>query len=263
MPDHVVVRARDITKTYGDGVEVHALRGISLEVTEGEMVAIMGPSGSGKTTLLNIVGCVDRPTGGSYWLDGQDVSRLSDRALSRIRNEKIGFVFQTFNLLPRMSAIQNVALPLVYSRRRYPRGAARRALERVGLLRRARHRPVQLSGGEQQRVAIARALVNEPVLVLADEPTGNLDPDLSLEIMRLFREINAHGATIVVATHDPALIRSFGRKVIHLEAGRVREQPSSHAPAAAREGLAHAGGAGRLPLGDPAAAWEPGARPDR
>jgi putative ABC transport system ATP-binding protein len=227
MSERLVVRAQAITKTYGDGVEVQALRGVSLEVAEGEMVAIMGPSGSGKTTLLNIVGCVDRPTSGSYWLDGQDVSRLSDRALSRIRNEKIGFVFQTFNLLPRMSAVQNVGLPLIYSRRRHARGEARRALERVGLLHRARHRPVQLSGGEQQRVAIARALVTDPALILADEPTGNLDSKSGAELLQVLQELNDSGITILVVTHDRN-VAQHARRMVEISDGSItRDQPVS------------------------------------
>ena len=227
MSDQVLLRALNITKTYGDGVEVHALRDVSLEVAEGEMVAIMGPSGSGKTTLLNVFGCVDRATAGSYWLDGQDVSRLSDRALSRIRNDKIGFVFQTFNLLPRMTAIQNVGLPLIYSHRRRPRGAARRALEQVGLAPRARHRPAQLSGGEQQRVAIARALVCAPAVVLADEPTGNLDSHSGAEVMSIFQQLNDSGITVIVVTHNH-VVAQHARRIVEISDGRiVSDQPVS------------------------------------
>jgi len=237
MSDQVLLRALSVTKTYGDGVEVHALRDVSLEVASGEMVAIMGPSGSGKTTLLNIFGCVDRATAGAYWLDGHDVSRLSDRALSRIRNEKIGFVFQTFNLLPRMTAIQNVGLPLVYSHRRRPRGAARRALERVGLLARARHRPLQLSGGEQQRAAIARALVNDPAVVLADEPTGNLDSHSGAEVMSVFQQLNDSGITIVVVTHNH-VVAQHARRIVEISDGQIISDQPVAEPLRAAESVA-------------------------
>ena len=183
-----VVRTEGLSKDYLAGaIAVRALREVSLSVTPGEMVAIMGPSGSGKTTLLNMLGCVDLPSRGRYWLEGEDTSRMGDRALSRVRNQKIGFVFQTFNLLPRLTALDNVRLPLLYSGKRRSRQAPREALERVGLGDRAHHLPTQLSGGQQQRVAIARALVMQPAIILADEPTGNLDSRSGEEIMLLFQ----------------------------------------------------------------------------
>jgi len=216
-----VAQTEGLSKDYLAGlVTVHALREVSLAVHGGEMVAIMGPSGSGKTTLLNMLGCVDLPTKGRYWLDGEDVSRLSDGALSRIRNEKIGFVFQTFNLLPRLTAADNVRLPLLYSRRRLSGDAALQALERVGLSDRIHHRPSQLSGGQQQRVAIARALVMEPAVLLADEPTGNLDSRSGEELMLLFQDLNREGVTIIVVTHDPQVSRHATR-VVRMRDGRI------------------------------------------
>jgi putative ABC transport system ATP-binding protein len=216
-----VLVTRDLGKDYLAGpASVHALRGASLELTRGEMVAIMGPSGSGKTTLLNLLGCVDRPTSGQYWLDGEDVSRLSDAALSRIRNEKIGFVFQTFNLLPRLSALDNVRLPLLYRHRTVDPEAPLRALERVGLSDRAHHRPNQLSGGQQQRVAIARALVMGPAILLADEPTGNLDSRSGEGIMLLFQELNAEGMTILLVTHDANVAR-HGTRTVQMRDGNI------------------------------------------
>ena len=224
--DERVVLTEDLTKDYLFGAAtVHALRGVSLEVHRGEMVAIMGPSGSGKTTLLNLLGCVDRPSSGKYWLDGHDVSRMGDRALSQIRNEKIGFVFQTFNLLPRLTALDNVRLPLIYSRRRRPREAPLQALSRVGLADRAHHRPSQLSGGQQQRVAIARALVMEPTVLLADEPTGNLDSRSGEELMVIFQRLNAEGVTILLVTHDPRVAQHAGR-IVEVRDGRIlRDAP--------------------------------------
>jgi putative ABC transport system ATP-binding protein len=218
-----VIETQDLAKDYRLGAHVvHALRGVSVTVEAGELVAIMGPSGSGKSTLMNILGCLDTPTAGRYLLEGHDVSQLDDDALARIRNAKIGFVFQQFNLIPRMSALANVELPLVYSDR--PAAAQRRAamskLQAVGLGDRAHHRPAQLSGGEQQRVAIARALVNAPILFLADEPTGNLDSATSSEIMEVFNELHRNGQTIVLITHEHD-IAAHAHRQIHLKDGRV------------------------------------------
>jgi putative ABC transport system ATP-binding protein len=194
---------------------VRALRGVDVRIDKGEYVAIVGPSGSGKTTLMNLIGCLDSPTRGAYQLDGEEVSTLDDDELSRIRNEKIGFVFQTFNLLPRATALDNVALPLVYAGagRRERREAARRALERVELGDRTDHRPDQLSGGQRQRVAIARALVNSPSLLLADEPTGNLDQKTGAEIVKLFEQLNREGMTVVLVTHDNHVADRAHRKI--------------------------------------------------
>jgi putative ABC transport system ATP-binding protein len=194
---------------------VRALRGVDVRVDRGEYVAIVGPSGSGKTTLMNLIGCLDSPTRGAYRLDGEEVSTLDDDELSRIRNEKIGFVFQTFNLLPRATALDNVAVPLVYAGtgRRERREAARRALERVELGDRTDHRPDQLSGGQRQRVAIARALVNSPSLLLADEPTGNLDQKTGAEIVKLFEQLNQEGMTVVLVTHDNQLAQRAHRMI--------------------------------------------------
>ena len=221
--DSPVVRTEGLCKDYlaGAGVAtVHALRDIGLAIQAGEMVAIMGPSGSGKTTLLNMLGCVDSATRGHYWLDGEDTSRMGDKALSRVRNEKIGFVFQSFNLLPALSAAKNVRLPAIYSHRRLPAHAEFRALERVGLADRAHHVPSQLSGGQQQRVAVARALLMEPAILLADEPTGNLDSRSGEEIMQLFQQLNREGVTVLIVTHDPKLALHASRTV-EMRDGRV------------------------------------------
>jgi putative ABC transport system ATP-binding protein len=215
-----------MTKVYGMGdVAVHALRGVDFGVEPGEFVAIMGPSGSGKSTLMNILGCLDRPSDGNYVLDGEDVSRLSKTKLAGVRNRKIGFVFQSYNLLPRMTAVKNVMLPLLYNGQNHLSDSecheqAIAALESVGLGDRVHHRPNEMSGGQQQRVAIARALVNEPSIILADEPTGNLDTQSSLEILDLLHELHDGGVTIVMVTHEPGIAEHAGR-VIFLRDGRI------------------------------------------
>ncbi|HUT75932.1 MAG TPA: ABC transporter ATP-binding protein [Armatimonadota bacterium] len=238
VTDAIVVRAENLSKVYQAGeVAVPALNDVSLTIRRGEFVAVVGSSGSGKTTLLNIIGCVDVPTCGRYVLDGQEVSRLGDMRLSRLRNEKIGFVFQTFNLLPRLSALENVALPLFYSRRRLARSAPREALQRVGLAHRARHRPAQLSGGEQQRVAIARALVTQPSLILADEPTGNLDTRTGQEIMAVLQGLNREAVTIVMVTHEPVIAAHTGRE-IRLQDGRITMDHRIEKPVVAEQALA-------------------------
>jgi len=212
-----VIRVVGLTRSYVMGTEtVHALRGVDVEIRRNEYVAIMGPSGSGKSTLMNLMGCLDTPSAGEYWLNGQEVSRMSDDALARVRNKEIGFVFQTFNLLPRATALQNVELPLVYAgvssaeRRR----KAATALERVGLGSRMDHRPNELSGGQRQRVAIARGLVNDPALLLADEPTGNLDSTTTEEILGVFKGLHAQGQTIVIVTHEPDVAQHAERTVV-------------------------------------------------
>lgn len=220
-----VIHVENLHKTYDLGeVQIHALRGISLTIEAGEFVAIMGASGSGKSTLMNLVGCLDRPTRGSYRLEGKDVSRLSKVELAHIRNRKIGFVFQGFNLLARTSAIENVELPLIYSGlpRLQRAQRARQALQAVGLEGREEHHPSQLSGGQQQRVAIARALVNDPSIVLADEPTGNLDSRTSVEIMEILQRLNDERClTILLVTHEPDIAR-FAKRVVIFRDGRVR-----------------------------------------
>jgi putative ABC transport system ATP-binding protein len=217
MNNSQAIELRDVTKTYASGeLEVHALRGVSFGIAPGEYVAIMGPSGSGKSTLMNLLGCLDRPTSGTYTLDGIDVARLNDAQLAKIRLSKLGFVFQGFNLLARTSAVRNVALPLFYAgvAPKIRNAAATARLEEVGLGSRLSHRPNELSGGQQQRVAIARALVNDPAVVLADEPTGNLDSQTSVEIMALFQALNAAGRTIIMVTHDPETAAHAKRTIV-------------------------------------------------
>jgi putative ABC transport system ATP-binding protein len=220
-----LIETRDLWKTYIMGTEeIHALRGVSIEIARGEYVAIMGPSGSGKSTLMNLIGCLDTPSKGSYLLNGKQVSEMNDNELARIRNEEIGFVFQTFNLLPRASALQNVELPLVYAgvtaKDRQVRAKA--ALDKVELSSRMTHRPNELSGGQRQRVAIARALVNNPSILLADEPTGNLDSKTGAEIMSLFARLHDAGNTIVLVTHE-ADVAAFAKRVIHVRDGQVEK----------------------------------------
>ncbi len=221
-----MITVKDIVKTYKTGsMDLTVLKGISLHVEAGEMVAIMGPSGSGKSTLMNIIGCLDRPTSGSYSLGGEEVARLDENALARIRNRKIGFVFQQFNLLARTTAQRNVELPMVYSGLAGREGRARKALMRVGLADRMDHTPNQLSGGQQQRVAIARALVNEPALLMADEPTGALDTKTGEEIMALFQDLHREGKTLVVVTHEDDIARHCERIVRFKDGEIVSDEP--------------------------------------
>ena len=219
-----MIELKDITKVYRMGeVDVHALRGVTVSIKEGEMVALVGASGSGKSTLLHVIGCLDRPTSGNYLFEGVDVSRLNDNQLADMRSKRFGFVFQEFNLLSRASALANVELPLIYGNGRNKRQRSIEALERVGLGARANHKPTELSGGEQQRVAIARALVNNPTLVLADEPTGNLDTAATAEIMSIFRQLHHDGITVIIVTHE-ADVAAQTQRTIHIVDGRVSNQ---------------------------------------
>lgn len=228
MSQQTIIETIDLTKVFGMGdASVIAVNGVSLKIREGEFVAIMGPSGSGKSTLMHILGCLSRPTSGHYILDGEDVSTLDNKQLAVIRNQKIGFVFQAYNLLPRTTALQNVMLPLMYDRRDHKtieenEKKALTMLERVGLKERTQHQPQELSGGQQQRVAIARALINNPVMIIADEPTGNLDSHSGEEIMNLLHEIHHQGATIVIVTHDPQIAAHTERTLVLLD-GKIEK----------------------------------------
>jgi putative ABC transport system ATP-binding protein len=233
-----VIEMEEITKVYRMGdVEVHALRGVSLRICAGEMVAIMGPSGSGKSTLMNIIGCLDQASSGVYRLAGEDVSRMNDNQLADVRNRRLGFVFQSFNLLSRTSALANVELPLIYAGGRDRRKRAQTALEAVGLGERIHHRPSELSGGQQQRVAIARALVNDPAIILADEPTGNLDSKVGAEVMGIFQRLNVeNGITVILVTHEPD-IAEHTRRIIHIHDGLVLRDEVVPEPRMAGDGL--------------------------
>ncbi len=221
--NRLIIRLKDVMRIYKVGVErIHALDGINLELNENEYIAVMGPSGSGKSTLMNVLGCLDRATSGSYELDGQDTTSISDAALARVRNERIGFVFQSFELLGQLNALKNVEMPLIYSKDGWwsRRKRAKQVLERVGLLDRIKHKPNQLSGGEKQRVAIARALVCNPSILLADEPTGNLDSRTSEGILELFDQLHREGQTIVIVTHEE-YVAHHAKRIIHMKDGRI------------------------------------------
>ena len=249
IAENKIIEIIDLMKVYGMGDnEVAALAGVSLTICENEFVAIMGPSGSGKSTLMNILGCLDRPTGGKYFLDHEDVSNLTRDALAIIRNRKLGFIFQSYNLLPKMTALENVTLPMMYQRHnplshKERQEAAKEALDQVGLANRYHHHPMELSGGQQQRVAIARALVNNPVLIMADEPTGNLDTKSSYEIMDLLHKLHEKGRTIVMVTHEPDIARQMSR-IVHIRDGKLDDDKENKAAAQAkielRESLAEA-----------------------
>jgi putative ABC transport system ATP-binding protein len=220
----IVISMEHIAKIYDLGeVQVNALCDISFRCKKGEVISIMGPSGSGKSTLMNILGCLDRPTNGSYFLDGEDISSLDDNQLAEIRNKKLGFVFQSYNLLPKMTALENVELPMIYAGRGHRRQSAQEALESVGIGQRAKHRPSEMSGGEQQRVAIARALVNNPSIILADEPTGNLDTQSSHNIMDVLLAQRKRGITIIIVTHEED-IATYTERTIHILDGKILEE---------------------------------------
>jgi putative ABC transport system ATP-binding protein len=235
-----VIEIKNISKAYKiDNFKVNALNGINLNVNKGEFVAIMGPSGSGKSTLMNIIGCLDTPTKGNYSLDSQDVSKLNDNRLAEIRNKKVGFVFQTFNLLARYNAIDNIELPLIYSKGRLPKSRREMIMDviiSVGLKGRERHRPSQMSGGERQRVAIARALINNPSIILADEPTGNLDSRTGEEIMAIFQDLNMQGKTIVLVTHEMDIAKHTNR-ILYLRDGIITGEEKIKEPVSAKETL--------------------------
>jgi len=237
-----VIRVEGIERVYSTGrTAVKALRGVDLRIEPGEMVAVMGASGSGKSTLMNILGCLDRPTAGAYWLDGVRVDTLDRDQLADLRNKKLGFVFQSFNLLSRTSAAENVELPLLYAHGEHaadPRGAARAALARVGLGGREDAKPNELSGGQQQRVAIARALVTKPALMLADEPTGNLDTHTSVDVMSLFQELNDTGVTMLIVTHEPD-IAQYAKRIVEMRDGVIRRDEPVRARRIAREDLSN------------------------
>ena len=244
-PEGAIIHLRDVTRVYKVGVErIHALDGITLEIHDNEYVAVMGASGSGKSTLMNVLGCLDRATSGHYTLDGQNTTRLSDAALAHVRNERIGFVFQSFELLGQFSALKNVEMPLIYSKNGWwtRRKRAKRVLERVGLGDRIKHRPNQLSGGEKQRVAIARALVCEPTILMADEPTGNLDTKTSESIMKLFDQLHSEGQTIILVTHEEHVAR-HAKRILRMRDGKIySDLPSDQNPADEPEPEKDAGG---------------------
>jgi putative ABC transport system ATP-binding protein len=243
-----MIKIKQLYKTYDTGVvRVEALKNVDLEVPEGQFLAIMGPSGSGKSTLMNILGCLDKPSSGDYILDGVDVRSQDEKQLSKVRNQKIGFVFQTFNLLPRLDCVRNVALPMLYAgiSSAYSKERSLAALDKVGLLDHARHRPNELSGGQRQRVAIARALVNDPRIILADEPTGNLDTRSGIEVMALFEELHQQGRTIVLVTHEPE-IASHAQKIIYFRDGRLVKSEQVVNPVRAAQQLAELDEAGEV-----------------